>query len=65
VPENVEELLALTGAREHEVFVGKLDKGELGLGERLVTRAVKAPEGDFRDWGAIRRWARIIARNFG
>lgn len=65
IPENIEELMTLTGAQEHEVFVGKLDKSELGLGERLVTRAVKAPAGDFRDWKAIRRWARLIARNFG
>ncbi len=65
LPHNLEDLMALTGAREHEVFVGKLDKDELGLGERLIARAVKAPAGDFRDWALIRRWARLIARNFG
>ena len=56
-PEGIPEL----GARDHQVFVGKLDKGSLGLGERLITRMVKAPEGDFRDWEAIRDWARMIA----
>jgi menaquinone-dependent protoporphyrinogen IX oxidase len=25
-------------------------------------KAVKAPEGDFRDWDAIREWADAIAR---
>jgi menaquinone-dependent protoporphyrinogen oxidase len=44
-----------------QVFVGKLDKHSLGVGERLIVRAVGAPEGDFRDWAAIRSWARDIA----
>ncbi len=47
--------------RDHRVFVGKLDKSKLGLGERVITKVVKAPEGDFRDWEAIRDWARVIA----
>ncbi len=55
------ELMALTQAREHKVFAGKLDKQSLGLAERFVTRVVQAPEGDFRDWQAIRDWARSIA----
>ena len=59
-PEGLPELVTQLGARDHRVFVGRLDKGELGLGERLVVRAVKAPEGDFRDWEAIRNWARSI-----
>ena len=59
-PEGIAELVAALGARDHQVFVGKLDKGGLGLGERLITRMVKAPEGDFRDWEAIRGWARQI-----
>jgi menaquinone-dependent protoporphyrinogen oxidase len=47
--------------RDHCVFAGKLDKGSLGFGERLITMAVKAPEGDFRDWDDIRAWAASIA----
>jgi menaquinone-dependent protoporphyrinogen oxidase len=54
------ELLAASGAREHRVFVGKLDRGALGLGEKLAVKLVKAPEGDFRDWDTIRAWAREI-----
>jgi menaquinone-dependent protoporphyrinogen oxidase len=53
--------MAGTRACEHRVFVGKLDKHSLGVGERLIVRAVGAPEGDFRDWAAIRSWARDIA----
>lgn len=49
------------GAREYRMFAGRLDDADLSLGERIVTRAVHAPEGDFRDWDAIREWARGIA----
>ena len=34
---------------------------ELGFGERAVMHAVRAAEGDFRDWDAIRGWAAGIA----
>ena len=48
------------GAREYRMFAGRLNNEDLSLGERIVTRAVHAPEGDFRDWDAIRNWARGI-----
>ena len=54
-------IIAQTGAREHRVFVGKLDKSCLSLGMRAVVRAVHAPYGDFRDWAAIAAWADEIA----
>jgi menaquinone-dependent protoporphyrinogen oxidase len=31
----------------------------------MMVKAVKAPEGDFRDWDAIRDWADGIARELG
>jgi menaquinone-dependent protoporphyrinogen oxidase len=46
--------------RDHHMFPGKLDKGSLGFAERIIARAVKAPEGDFRDWDDIRTWADSI-----
>jgi menaquinone-dependent protoporphyrinogen oxidase len=57
-----EKLLAEVGAREHRVFSGKLDRSRLGVAERLVVGAVHAHDGDFRDWPAIREWARGIAQ---
>ncbi|HET7037555.1 MAG TPA: flavodoxin domain-containing protein [Thermomicrobiaceae bacterium] len=60
-PAQLGRLLAETNARGHRIFAGELDKRELGAGERLLARAVKAPEGDFRDWDAIRAWADEIA----
>src|SRR5690606_15609236 len=47
--------------RDHKVFVGKLDPSDLGLGEELIVKMVRAPYGDFRNWVEIRRWARGIA----
>jgi menaquinone-dependent protoporphyrinogen oxidase len=55
------ELLRQTHAHGHRTFAGELDLSELGLAEKLITKAVKAPAGDYRDWDAIRRWAREIA----
>jgi menaquinone-dependent protoporphyrinogen oxidase len=60
-PAQLEELIQASGARDHRIFVGKLDKKDLGLGERLTVKMVKAPEGDFRDWETIRGWAHDIA----
>jgi menaquinone-dependent protoporphyrinogen oxidase len=44
-------------ARDHRIFVGKLDRDKLNLGERLIVKVVKAPYGDFQDWEDIRVWA--------
>ncbi len=60
-PVDVAELTRLTGARLHHVFPGRIDKGQLGLAERMVVRALYAPAGDFRDWPAVRAWAAEIA----
>ena len=60
-PSGVPDLIEQTHARGHRVFTGKLDHGDLGFGERMITKMVHAPEGDFRDWEAIRSWAREIA----
>lgn len=60
-PAGVAPIVAATKARAHHVFAGKLDKDELGFAERTVSRIIHAPEGDFRDWEAIRAWAREIA----
>src|ERR1700694_192146 len=56
-PPKVVEIAQLSHARGHQMFAGKLDRHELNLGERLVVNVVHAPDGDFRDWNAIRAWA--------
>ncbi len=60
-PVDVTDLLAATGAREHRVFAGQVDRSKLGLGEKVILTAVRAPEGDFRPWEEIRTWAAGIA----
>ena len=48
-------------ARDHRVFVGKLDKADLSIAERAAVRIVHVPYGDARKWGEIRSWAENIA----
>ncbi len=62
-PVDVAPMLEATGAREHRLLVGSLDHAKLGMGERLVVRAVRAPYGDFRDPATIREWAHHIAQS--
>jgi menaquinone-dependent protoporphyrinogen oxidase len=57
---DVSGILEATGARDHRVFSGKLDKGSLGFAEKAIVLALRVAEGDFRDWEAIREWAREI-----
>jgi menaquinone-dependent protoporphyrinogen oxidase len=60
-PADVTELVKLTGALEHRVFAGRLERERLGFAERAVAKAVHAPEGDCRDWSAIDGFAGEIA----
>lgn len=60
-PVDVSSIMEETQAREHHVFAGKIDKSKLSFGEKAIMIAVRAPEGDFRDWDAIDAWARHIA----
>jgi menaquinone-dependent protoporphyrinogen oxidase len=55
------DLLTKTGAHEHRVFAGKLDKSRMTFGDRAVVTAFRSPEGDFRDWEEIAEWAEDIA----
>lgn len=49
--------------RDHQVFFGALDHNKLSFTERMMTKAVRAPEGDYRDWKAIDAWAISIAHD--
>ncbi|MDQ1661652.1 MAG: menaquinone-dependent protoporphyrinogen oxidase [Blastococcus sp.] len=60
-PHDAAPLLQLTGARDHRVFPGRLEKSRLSFGERAMVTAMRAPVGDFRDWDAIRTWGSEIA----
>lgn len=60
-PAQVPGLIEQTNARGHRVFTGRLDRDSLGFFERMIARMAHAPDGDFRDWDAIRDWVRAIA----
>lgn len=60
-PADAAAMVDATGAREHRVLPGKIDKGELGLAERAIVAVVRAPDGDYRDWDALRAWVAGIA----
>jgi menaquinone-dependent protoporphyrinogen oxidase len=47
--------------REHQIFAGKLDPSTLNFVEHVISKVVKAPDGDFRRWEEIRAWAGEIA----
>jgi menaquinone-dependent protoporphyrinogen oxidase len=42
------------------LFGGVMDFSKLGGLTRFMVRTMKSPEGDYRDWDAIRAWAREI-----
>ena len=48
--------------RDPRIFFGALDFSQLSFMERMVVKGVRAPEGDFREWGAIEEWAESIAQ---
>lgn len=60
-PQQVPSLMETTKARAHRIFAGKLDKSQLGFGDKLIVKVLRAPEGDFRVWEAIRAWAAEVA----
>ncbi|MEO8477887.1 MAG: flavodoxin domain-containing protein [Actinomycetota bacterium] len=57
----LDELRRTLHPRGHKMFFGALDREQLSFGERMIAKAVKAPEGDFRDWDAIGSWADAIS----
>lgn len=60
-PADGHRLLGELEAHEHRVFAGRVNSSDLGWVERTITKMVKAPDGDFRDFDAIRSWAAEIA----
>jgi menaquinone-dependent protoporphyrinogen oxidase len=60
-PEKLEPVIKSIQPRDIAVFHGELDPKELGWGEKLLIKGVKAPVGDFRDWDSVASWATSIA----
>ena len=60
-PVDVSKILQATKARDHQIFTGKLTRKHLSFPDRAMASAVRAAEGDFRNWADIRAWATGIA----
>jgi menaquinone-dependent protoporphyrinogen oxidase len=62
-PKELAEFRETIGPRDQRIFFGALEHGRLSFAERMMVKAVRAPEGDFRDWQAIEAWAASIAQD--
>ena len=60
-PVDAAQVAALTGAREHRLFGGVVDRRRLALTEKAIVTMLRAPDGDFRQWNEIDEWAARIA----
>jgi menaquinone-dependent protoporphyrinogen oxidase len=60
-PMDLPKVRAATGAREHRMFPGKLDRETLPFAQRLALSIVRGMQGDFRDWDTVRFWSAGIA----
>lgn len=61
-PEDLKPVAERIQPRDITFFHGVLDEDALGLGEKLVVKAIRAPMGDYRNWEAITAWAEEIAQ---
>jgi len=62
-PKELAEFRETIRPRDHHLFFGALDHNKLSFPERMVIKAVRAPEGDFRDWNDVDAWTDSIVRS--
>lgn len=60
-PVDVAKILQATKARDHRILAGRLVKKHLSFPDRAMASAIRAAEGDFRNWAEIKAWAAGIA----
>lgn len=60
-------IIAETGVQPVEIglFAGMNEPKTFSLPERLIMKAMKAPQGDFRDMDAVAEWTRGVAGKLG
>jgi menaquinone-dependent protoporphyrinogen oxidase len=61
-PADAVSIRVATGALDHRMFAGRLDRKLLTRPQRVSLLVFRGLEGDFRDWAAVRQWADGIAR---
>jgi menaquinone-dependent protoporphyrinogen oxidase len=60
-PVDVTKIVQASEARDHQIFTGKLARKHLSFPDRAIYSAIRAQEGDFRNWAEIRDGATGIA----
>jgi menaquinone-dependent protoporphyrinogen oxidase len=60
-PVDVDEIREATGARDHRLFGGRVDRKHLGFAEWAIVSALRVPDGDFRPRPEVEAWAGEIA----
>jgi len=58
---DITKILQATMSRDHQIFTGKLANKHLNFPDRAMASAIRAQEGDFRNWAQIKDWATSIA----
>lgn len=53
----------LVAPQAEAFFAGVGDLSKMSFLERLMSKSLKSPEGDLRDWQAIRGWAESLHKN--
>jgi menaquinone-dependent protoporphyrinogen oxidase len=64
-PKEIAEFRETIRPHNEQIFFGALDHSRLSFAERMMVKAVRAPEGDYRDWQVIEAWAASIAKDLG
>jgi menaquinone-dependent protoporphyrinogen oxidase len=60
-PGKLQPIVDRIGPRDVAVFHGAVDLDKLNFFEKWISKNVKTPIGDYRDWEAITAWAMAIA----
>ncbi len=64
-PADGETMRLASGAREHRVFAGRIDRDTMGIGERAVIMAMRVTDRDDRPRDEVAAWASEIAAALG
>ena len=64
-PREMTEFQQTIRPRDEHIFFGAFDYHKMSFSDRMILKALRAPEGDFRDWPAIEAWAASLARDLG
>lgn len=60
-PADADAMRLATGAREHRLFAGRIDRSTMGFGERAVVTALRVEDRDDRSRIEVEAWAVEIA----